>query len=92
MRVVLGVRGRFPTPEEAAAYEYSPHERALLESRASSQIVGAPETVRNGLAALMNETGANELIITTAVHSHTDRVRSFELIAEAVAMSSAEAD
>ncbi len=92
VRSRTGQRGRFPTPEEAAAYEYSPHERALLESRASSQIVGTPETVRIGLAALMDETGADELIITTAVHSHADRVRSFELVAGAVAMSPAEKD
>ena len=78
--------GRFPTPEEAAAYEYSPHEQALLDARTSSQIIGGPETVLDGLLALLERTHADELIITTAVHAHADRARSYDLVAEAVGL------
>ncbi len=83
VRLRSGRPGRFPTPEEAAAYEYAPHEQALLDQRVGSQVVGGPEAVRDELKALVERTGADELIITTAVHSHADRVRSYELIAEA---------
>ena len=86
VRSRTGRRGRFPSPEEAAAYEYAPHERVLLDKRVGSQIVGAPVTVREDLMALMKETHADELIITTAVHTHADRVRSYELIANVVEM------
>ena len=78
--------GRFPTPEEAAAYEYSPHEQSLLDARTSSQIIGGPETVLDGLLALLERTHADELIITTAVHAHADRARSYDLVAEAVGL------
>lgn len=54
----------------------------MLKERVGSQIIGGPETVRDGLKELVERTGADELMITTAVHSHADRVRSFELIAE----------
>ncbi len=86
-----GQRGRFPSPEEAAAYEYSPHELALLAGRVSSQIVGSPEAVRRGLAQLIEDTGADELMITTAAHSYADRVRSLELIADIVGMEASAA-
>ena len=86
VRLRTGQPGRFPTPEEAATYEYSPQEQALLDGRVGSQVIGGPETVRDELQALIERTDADELIITTAVHSHADRVRSYELIAEVVGM------
>jgi len=86
VRLRSGRSGRFPTPEEAAAYKYSPQEQALLDGRVGSQVIGGPETVREGLRALIERTGADELIITTAVHSHAERVRSYDLLAEVVGM------
>ncbi|MSQ36492.1 MAG: LLM class flavin-dependent oxidoreductase [Dehalococcoidia bacterium] len=89
VRLRSGRPGRFPTPDEAAAHEYSPQEQVLLKARTSSQIVGGPERVRAGLRELIESTRADELMLTTAVHAHTDRVRSYELIAEAVGMQPA---
>jgi alkanesulfonate monooxygenase SsuD/methylene tetrahydromethanopterin reductase-like flavin-dependent oxidoreductase (luciferase family) len=48
----------------------------------ANQVIGSPETVRRGLDELLAETGVDELMITTMVHSHSDRLRSYELIAE----------
>jgi luciferase family oxidoreductase group 1 len=86
VRLRTGRPGRFPTPEEAAAYKYSPQEQALLDGRVGSQVIGGPATVRDGLKELIERTGADELMITTAVHSHAERVRSYELLAEVVGM------
>ena len=41
------------------------------------------ETVVARLAQLQEATGADELAITTITHDHTDRVRSYELLAKA---------
>jgi len=60
----------------------------ILDQRGSSQVVGSPAAVREQLMALVEATGADELMITTAVHAHADRVRSYELLAEAVEMES----
>ena len=35
-------RRRFPSPEEAAAYEYTPREREFVESWTASHVVGSP--------------------------------------------------
>ncbi|MEU3627076.1 LLM class flavin-dependent oxidoreductase [Amycolatopsis coloradensis] len=71
-----------PTPEEAAAYPYTDIERVFIEDRASSSIIGSPETVHKGLETLLTDTGADELMITTMVHDQADRVRSYELVSD----------
>ena len=76
---------QLPTPEEAYAYPYDAHERAALEQIRTLQTVGSPETLRRELLALAEKTGANELMLTTMMHAHDDRLRSFRLIAEALA-------
>ena len=73
----------FPSPEEARSYPYTPEERAQAAAyRRSTQIVGSPATVRRQLDALVTQTGANELMVTSLIHDHAERVRSYELLAE----------
>jgi luciferase family oxidoreductase group 1 len=77
-----GRPGPLPSPEEAAAYPYTPLDHEIIKARASTHIVGGPETVRAGVNQLLAETAADELMITTMVHDHGDRMRSYELCAE----------
>ncbi len=84
---VRGIRtGRgavpFPTPEEAAAHDWSEEDRTLVADRVDTQFVGSPGTVAGRLRVLRRVTGADELLVTTITHDHTDRVRSFQLLAE----------
>ena len=44
---------------------------------------GDPDEVRAGLEELAARTGADELMLVTMVHGPDDRLRSYELIAEA---------
>jgi len=82
LRLRGGNPGLFPSPEEAAEYQYSDIERMFIESRASSMVIGDPATVEAGLEELLDETLADELMITTMVHSNADRIRSYELVKE----------
>ena len=84
LRLRQGNPGLVPTPEEAAAYPYSAEERAFVEDRLAGQVVGAPDTVRDGVRELVQRTGVDELMIVTNVHDGADRLRSYELLAEAV--------
>ncbi|OHV24374.1 monooxygenase [Parafrankia soli] len=79
----------YPSPGEVAARGLSDAERALVADRVDTQFVGSPETVLRGLRVLRDATGADELLITTITHDHADRVRSYELLAEAWSRSSA---
>jgi len=85
LRLRSGRPGLFPSPEEAAAHPYTPMERAAVEERFSSQVIGGPETVRAQLGELLANTAGDELMITTMVHDHADRLRSYELVAEVLA-------
>jgi luciferase family oxidoreductase group 1 len=81
LRLREGRPGLLPTPEEAAAQEYSPMERVAIEERYSGQVIGGPDTVRKGVEALVEATGADELMVTTTAHDPADRFRSYELLA-----------
>ncbi|MEV4392310.1 LLM class flavin-dependent oxidoreductase [Nonomuraea sp. NPDC049607] len=73
----------YPTPAEAARHVWTDADRALVKDRIDTQFVGTPETVAERLRVLRRVTGADELLVTTITHDHTDRVRSYELLAEA---------
>ena len=83
VRLRQGRPTRLPTPEEAAEHVFTPFEKELLRSWEAPLIVGDPDEVRAGLAELAAQTGVDELMITTMVHGAADRLRSYELVAEA---------
>ncbi|MEU8516733.1 LLM class flavin-dependent oxidoreductase [Kitasatospora sp. NPDC048722] len=75
----------FPSARETAAHVFSPAERQFLDDLVEPQLVGGPETVREKLTDLVARTGADELMALTIVPDQTERLRSFELLAEAAA-------
>jgi luciferase family oxidoreductase group 1 len=85
LRLRQGMPQPLASPEDAAAYPYTPGERQFATERFASQAVGSPEKVRAQLAGLLERTEADELMLTTMVYDIQDRIRSFELISEKVA-------
>ncbi|MGD9528916.1 LLM class flavin-dependent oxidoreductase [Pseudonocardia sp.] len=85
LQLRLGRPGVVPTPADAAAYPYSDEERAFVEDRLAAQVVGSPDTVREGVRALVERTGVDELMVVTSAHGGPERLRSYELLADAVA-------
>jgi luciferase family oxidoreductase group 1 len=83
LKLRSGHPGRVPTPQEAATYPYSPIEKAFIEDRQSTQYIGAPDTVLDGLTHLIKQTGVDELMITTQTHDPADRLYSFDLVSAA---------
>ncbi len=81
-----GKPGRLPSPEETDEYPYSDLDRLFIAERLDSQVIGGPDTVRERLAELVGSTGVQELMITTNVYRHADRVRSYERVAELVGL------
>lgn len=77
-------RGRptpLPPPVDSMAGHWSAPERAMVEHSFRETIVGAPDTVERGLAAFLQRTGVDELMVNTAMYDHAARVRSFEILA-----------
>ena len=57
-------------------------ERAAIQSKLGAAIVGSSATVKGGLEKLVAETAADEVIVVTDTCEHSDRLRSYELVAE----------
>ena len=71
------------SPEDAASYDYTQAERDLVERVMATHVIGDPSHVSAGLAELVERTGADELILSTRLHSLEARFRSLELVAGA---------
>ncbi|MDQ1519852.1 MAG: hypothetical protein QOI55_925 [Actinomycetota bacterium] len=87
LRLRTGRPGPFPTPEEAAGYQFTPAEREFIRGWTSSHVVGDPAQVRARLEELAATTAADELMITTMVHGHEARMRSYDLLADAMVLA-----
>jgi luciferase family oxidoreductase group 1 len=72
----------FPSPEQARGHRWTSGDRELVADRVDTQFTGSPAQVADQLERLRDATGADELIVTTITHDHSDRVRSYELLAE----------
>ena len=68
-----------PPPVADYAKRVGPAERALLDSVLSCSAIGAPGTVRASLKAFIERTGADELMITSQIFDHAQRLRSYEI-------------
>ncbi|NDU74312.1 MsnO8 family LLM class oxidoreductase [Actinomadura sp. DSM 109109] len=81
LRLRQGTPGLLPTPEEAASYPYTPLERQMIDARLADQVVGGPDAVRKQLDELVGRTGVDEVMVTTQVFDHADRLRSYDILA-----------
>ena len=75
-------RGKLPPPVENYVQTLDPMARALIDQSLSTAVVGDREQVRAGIAAFVERTGADELMVTAQIFEHEARKRSFEILAE----------
>ena len=77
-----GLSGPIPTPDETATHRPGPLD---IPPQRKPMIVGSPATVKAGIEEMTRAYGADEFMAVTIVWGHADRVRSYELLAEAFA-------
>jgi luciferase family oxidoreductase group 1 len=58
--------------------------RAMLQNIFTCSAVGSPATVRRQVEEFVDRTNADELIVTSQIYDHEARLRSYELLMEAV--------
>jgi alkanesulfonate monooxygenase SsuD/methylene tetrahydromethanopterin reductase-like flavin-dependent oxidoreductase (luciferase family) len=85
--IFRGARGLSQPPIDDIESYWTPMEKAQAMRMLARSIIGSLDTVRKGMGALVEETGADELIVVSDVYDHSDRLRSIELIAEAGELS-----
>jgi luciferase family oxidoreductase group 1 len=79
-----GRPGPLPPPDERLDERLAPGDRLLIHQMLSCTVVGAPDTVRRGLAEFAERTGADELMLASQIHDHAARLRSYEIVASEV--------
>lgn len=81
--IFRGARRPSPPPIDDIESYWSPMEKMQVMEMLSRSIVGAPDTVAAGIADLVAETGADELIVVSDIYDHAARLHSYDLIARA---------
>ena len=81
-----GARGLSKPPIDDIDDYWSAAERVQADGFLARSIVGSPATVRDGIAALVEETRADELMIVSDVFDHAARRHSYAIIADAASM------
>ncbi len=71
-------------PVESMEGLWLPHEREAVGDFLGLAMIGSAAKVRAKLEVLVEQTQADELIFTCDLYEHADRIRSFELLAQAV--------
>jgi alkanesulfonate monooxygenase SsuD/methylene tetrahydromethanopterin reductase-like flavin-dependent oxidoreductase (luciferase family) len=83
IRMRRNTRGQLPPPIEDLDSFCEPHEKATAANALRCSAVGSLQTVRQKMQYWLDQTGANEIIITGQIFDHQARLRSFEIAAEA---------
>src|SRR5689334_17219677 len=76
-----GTPGQLPPPTRSIAWTDA--ERAGVEHSLACSVVGDPADVEAGLRSVIEQTQADELIVTAQIFDHRKRLRSFEITSQA---------
>jgi luciferase family oxidoreductase group 1 len=75
---------KLPPPKPGYADELPLEARATLRQILSASAIGSPQTARREVAEFIERTRPDELMVTAQVFDHQARLRSYELLMEAV--------
>jgi luciferase family oxidoreductase group 1 len=79
--MVRGARGYMQPPIDDIEDYWSGPEKLQAQRMLACSFVGSQEMLRRELTAFIARTGADELMVATAVYDHGARLRSYELLA-----------
>jgi luciferase family oxidoreductase group 1 len=74
--------GAVPYPDPDKVQPLTDEQLEVVKDRTATQFVGNPDEVAEKLETLQRVTKADELVVTSVTHRHSDRLRSHELIAK----------
>ncbi len=83
LRSVTGLAKGIPSPELAASYKYLANEWQFIQQYLRNCVDGDPEQVKAGLERVSEQYQTADLSVVTICYHYADRVRSYELVAQA---------
>lgn len=84
LNLIRGRTGQLNPPVDDMDELWTAQEKAIVRGQLSYTIAGSKETVRKRLPAILEETQADEIIVTAQIYDHQARLRSYEILAEVV--------
>ena len=89
LRSVTGRAKGIPSPEVAASYKYLANEWQFIQQYQRNCLDGPPDQVKAGLEKVAEDYQTTDLSVVTICYHYEDRVRSYELVAEACGLEPA---
>ncbi|MGF7158646.1 luciferase family oxidoreductase group 1 [Rhodoligotrophos appendicifer] len=77
-----GARGKLPAPIDDIETYWSPMEKMQAERMLACSFVGSADTVTEKLNRFLAQTGADELMVASAMHDPAARQRSYSMLSE----------
>ncbi|HLA57023.1 MAG TPA: LLM class flavin-dependent oxidoreductase [Flavobacterium sp.] len=77
--IITGERRKMQPPADPDGF-MDPLEEAALQQMIKYSFIGGAEKVRRELKAFVEMTGADEVMVSTPVYEHEDRLRSYEIL------------
>ncbi len=82
LRFIRGTPGQMLPPVDSMDGLWTAQEKALVDARLGGSIIGSAATIKEGLAKMLGETSADELMINAMIFDHAARLRSYEIVAD----------
>lgn len=80
-RFVTGEQRQLTAPEVASRHVLTPQQQQVIDRQSSLWLIGTPERLADVISEKAEEAGADEVMITTTIHSYDLRRRSYALLA-----------
>ena len=77
--ILKGERRKLAAPVQGLAEQLLPQERAAINDFLAAAVIGGPDTVRQGFAALLQATQADEFMLVSDVFDPALRLRSLTI-------------
>jgi luciferase family oxidoreductase group 1 len=86
-RFLTGEQRQLTSPEEASQYKLSAQQHSIIDHQSALWMVGSPERMAEEITAKAKAAGADEVMVTTTIHSYELRRRSYDLLAKALGIT-----
>ncbi|VDS04432.1 Limonene 1,2-monooxygenase [Devosia equisanguinis] len=86
-RFVTGEQRQLSAPEEAMNHKLTPQQQQVIDHQSSLWLVGDPGSMAETISEKARAAGADEVMITTTIHSYELRRRSYALLADALGIA-----
>jgi luciferase family oxidoreductase group 1 len=80
LSLVRGQLKQTPPPIRDLQGQWTPTEESQVRAITKTMVIGGPGKIQEGLQSLIQQTQADELIITSDLYNDSERMKSFEII------------